>query len=86
MSLFHNQTPGTISTKFYTDFHTNTGKVLNTSLTWPTQPPDPWVPQTSKPIQITGEKTLLQKNALNFSRAMRGLGWQVLTLITTKRD
>jgi len=37
------------------------GKVLNTSMTLPTRYPDPRVPQTPKPIQITGEKTLLYK-------------------------
>jgi len=44
-------------------------------LTLPIQPPDPGVPQTSKPKQITVEKTLLQKNILNFSQAEPGPGW-----------
>jgi len=52
------QTAGPISTKFCTDLHTNSGKVLNTSMTTPTQPLDPGVPQTPKPKWITGEKTL----------------------------
>jgi len=48
-------------TKFCTDLHANSGKVLNTSITLPTQTPDPGIPQTPKPKQITGEKTLLYK-------------------------
>jgi len=36
-------------------------KVLNTSMTQPTQPPDPRAPQTLKPKPTTGEKTLLYK-------------------------
>jgi len=40
---------------------TNSGKVLETSMTPPTRPPDLRVPQTPKPKQIAGEKTLLYK-------------------------
>jgi len=47
-----------ISTKFCTDLPTNSGKVLNTSMTLPTQLLDPGVPQTLKPKWVTGEKTL----------------------------
>jgi len=32
----------------------------------PTQPPDPGVPQTPKPKQITGEKTFLHKKCIKF--------------------
>jgi len=49
------------STKFCTGLPDNSGKVLNTSMTPKTWPPDPRVPQTPKPKQITGEKTLLYK-------------------------
>jgi len=59
MSLFHKRTAWPISTKFCTDLHTNSGKVLNTSLTLPTLHPDPGLLKTPKPKQITGEKTLL---------------------------
>jgi len=62
VSLFHAQTTGSISTKFCIDLHTNSGKVLNTSMTPSTQPPDPGVTQNPKPKQITGEKRFaLQK-------------------------
>jgi len=37
---------------------TNSGKVLNASMTPQTQPLDPGVPQTPKPKWVTGEKTL----------------------------
>jgi len=50
------QTARLISTKFCTDLSTNSWKVLNTTITPPTQPPDPGVPQTPKPKQTTGEK------------------------------
>jgi len=56
--LFHTLTAWPISTKFGTDLHTNSGKVLNTSMTLSTWPPDPRVPQTPKPKWFTGEKTL----------------------------
>jgi len=49
MSLFHAQPAQPISTKFCTDLNTNSGKVLNTCMTPPTQPPNPRVPQTPKP-------------------------------------
>jgi len=55
VSLFHVQTAVPIYTKFCTDLHTNS------SLTLPTQPPDPGVPQALEPKQITEEKTLLYK-------------------------
>jgi len=58
MSLFHAGTAGLISTKFCTDLPANSGKVLNTSMTPSTQPLDPRLPQTPKPKQVTGEKTL----------------------------
>jgi len=45
------------TTKFCTDLH-NSGKVLNTSMTLQTLPPDPGVPQTPKSKRIKGEKTL----------------------------
>jgi len=41
-------------------------------MTQPNQPPDPGVPQTPKPKQITGEKLCSTKNALNFSWAAPG--------------
>jgi len=46
MSLFHEQTAIPISTKFFSDLHTNSGKVLNTRMTLPTQPPDPGTPNS----------------------------------------
>jgi len=58
MSPFHARTAEPISTKFCTDLCTNSGKVLNTIMTPPTRPLDPGVPQTPKPKQVTGEKTL----------------------------
>jgi len=58
MSPFHARTARPISTKFCTDLPTNSGKVLNTTMTPPTRPPDPGVPQTPKPKWVTGEKTL----------------------------
>jgi len=58
MSPFRAQTARPISTKFCTDLPTNSGKVLNASMTPPTQPLDPRVPQTPKPKRVTGEKTL----------------------------
>jgi len=58
MYPFHARTARPISTKFCTDLPTNSGKVLNTSMTTPTQPVDPSVPQTLKPKWVTGEKTL----------------------------
>jgi len=56
MFLFPMQTARLISDKFCTDLSTNSWKVLNTTITPPTQPPDPGVPQTPKPKQTTGEK------------------------------
>jgi len=58
MSPFHTRTARPISTKFCTDLSTNSGKVLNTSMTPPTQPLNPRVPKTLKPKRVTGEKTL----------------------------
>jgi len=55
------QTAKPISTKFCTDLHTNSEKVFNTP---PTLPPDAGYPQTPKPKQITGEKTLLYKKCI----------------------
>jgi len=57
MSCFHAQTAGPISTKFSTDLHTISGKVLNTSIT----PPTPNLLTLGYPKLITGEKTLLYK-------------------------
>jgi len=45
MSPFHARTTGPISTEFCIVLHTNSGKVLNTGMTLPTQPPDPGVPK-----------------------------------------
>jgi len=62
--LFTPKPPHPISTKFCTDLPTNSGKVLITSMTAPTRPPGPrgtpnsGVPQTPKPKQVKGEKTL----------------------------
>jgi len=66
VSLFHVQTARPISTKFCTDFHIDPGKVLITSVTPSTWLSDPGVPQTPKPKQITGEKTLLYKKCIKF--------------------
>jgi len=49
VSFFHTLTAGQFSPK--TDLPTGSGKVLSTSLTPPTQPPDPGLPQTPKPVQ-----------------------------------
>jgi len=77
MSLFHLGTARPISTKFCTDLPANSGKVLNTSMTPPTQPLDPGVPQTSKPKWVRGEKTLCNISSANFSWAAPGPGWLV---------
>jgi len=45
MSHFHKQTAGSISTKFFTGLHANTGKVFNTTMT---RQLDPWT-QSLKP-------------------------------------
>jgi len=45
MSLFHVRTTVPISTKFCTDHQTNSGKVLFTTVSLPTQHPNPGVPQ-----------------------------------------
>jgi len=81
MSLFCSQTARQTSTKFCTDLHTNSGKIPYTSMTLPTRPPDPRVPQTSKLLPISGEKPLPYKNvqmgdlvSFNFSRAAAGPG------------
>jgi len=60
MSLFHKRTAKPISTKFCTGLQTYSVKV-NTTMNPQTQPPDPGVPQTPKPKQIIGQKTLLCK-------------------------
>jgi len=90
MYPFHARTAGPISTKFCTDLHTNSGKVLSTCMTPPTRPPDPGVPQTPKPQQVTGEKTLCNKKCPDgwrkthqISRAAPGPGWQVKHKIFT---
>jgi len=62
MSPFHARTARPISTKCCTDLPTNSGKVLDTSMTTPTQPLHPRVPQTPKPKWVTGEKTLCNIN------------------------
>jgi len=82
VSLFHLQTAGPISAKFCTDLHTNSWKVLNPSLTPPTLPPDTGVPQTPKPIQITGEKNLCLTKKI--FRAAPGHGWLVYYIIVRK--
>jgi len=48
VSLFHVQTAGPISAKFWRDLSTNSGNVLNTSMTKSNRPPDPRVPLNSK--------------------------------------
>jgi len=58
MSPFHARNARPISTKFCTDLPTNSWKVLNTSMTPPTRPLDPRVPETPKSKWVTGEKTL----------------------------
>jgi len=50
-------------------------------MTLPTRSPDPRVPQPTKPKMITGEKTLLYKNASNFPQTVLGPGWLVFTYI-----
>jgi len=85
MSPFHARTAGPISTKFCTDLHTNSGKVLNTSMTPQTRPLDPRVPQTPKPKRVTGEKTLCNVKCSDgypytiklISQAVPGPGWLV---------
>jgi len=61
MNLYPSFTHQISSTKYSMDLHTNSGMVLNTILTPPTQPPNQRVAQTPKPKQISGEKTLLYK-------------------------
>jgi len=62
VSLFHAWTAVPISAKFCTDLPTNSRKcVLNTTMTPPAQLPDSGIPQTPKPKQIIGEKTLPYK-------------------------
>jgi len=58
MYPFHALTARPISTKFCTDLPTNSGKVLNTSMTLQTLALDPRVSQTPKPKRVMGEKTL----------------------------
>jgi len=67
MSLFHARTARPISTKFCTDLPTNPGMVLSTSMTPPTLPLDPGVPQTPKDVSSS-----------NFSGAAPGPGWLVI--------
>jgi len=64
MSPFHAQTTRPITTKFCTDLATNSGKVLNTSMTPPTQLLDP------RPKWVMGEKTLCNVKCLD--------GWRKL--------
>jgi len=80
--LFTPKTARPISTKFCTDLHTNSRKVLNTSMTLQTRPLDPRVPQIPKPKWVTGEKTLCnvkcpdgQLNLIKFF-----LGWLVIDI------
>jgi len=56
---FTREPVGLISTKICADFPTNSGKVLNTSMTLPTRPLTPGYPKLQN--LITGEKTLLYK-------------------------
>jgi len=74
MSLFHRQTSGPISTKFYTDPPTNSGKVLNASLTPLTRPPDrtPGYQRLQNLKRSLEKKLCFTKNALNFSQAVAG--------------
>jgi len=58
MFPFHARIPWPISTKFCTDLHNNSGKVINTSMTPPTRLQDPRVLQTPEPKLDKGEKTL----------------------------
>jgi len=58
MSLLLARTTRSISTKFCTDLHSISGKVLNTSMTRQPNPWTPGVPQTPKPKWVMGEKTL----------------------------
>jgi len=66
VSLFHARTAQPISTKFCTDLDTNSGRVLNTSMAPPTRPPDPRATHPRGNLQITGEKTLLNKKCIKF--------------------
>jgi len=59
---FRVQTARPISANFCTDLHTNSGKVLTTSMILPSHPPNLGVPQTPKPKQVTGEKSLCNAN------------------------
>jgi len=82
MNLYPSFTHQISSTKYSMDLHTNSGMVLNTILTPPTQPPNQRVAQTPKPKQISGEKTLLyKKNGLNFSQAVPGPAWLVFNIL-----
>jgi len=75
VSLFHMRAAVPISTKFCTYLYTNSGKVLHTSMTLPTRPPNPGLPKTPKLLEITGEKTLLNKKCMKF---FPGPGWLVI--------
>jgi len=74
MSPFHAWTP--ISTKFRTDLPANSGKVLNTSMTPPTRPPDTGYPKLQnlnwsleKKLSITKKVQMDDVSSSNFSRA-----------------
>jgi len=84
MSPFHTWTALPISTKFCTNLHTNSGKVLNTIITSPTQPLDPGVSQTPEPKWVTGEKTLCNvkcpdgwRKLIKFLPGSAGPGWLI---------
>jgi len=62
MYLFHKRTAQPISTKFCTDFHTNTGKVLNTSMTCQSNPLTPGYPKLQNLSRSLEKKLCFWKN------------------------
>jgi len=82
MSPFHARTAGPISAKFCTDLPTNSRKLLNTSMTPPTQPLDPGVLQNpngsrERKLCVTQNVEMGDVSSLNFFQAAPGPGWLV---------
>jgi len=69
--------------QFCTDLHTHSGKVLNTILTPPTWPPDPGIPQTPKPKQITGH--FFVKQSFSPCEGLCKIWWRLVCWFTSER-
>jgi len=63
VSLFHVRTARPISTKFSRSLHTNSGKVLNTSMTPPNKPPGT---PNSKTLAENVRKTSVQRKMFGY--------------------